>query len=287
LPEFSQRRLRQAHRRAAVSRVRADFMHRQLREELLARLDYVAINPALILDLGAGGGEACPALAQRYPDARLLAVDHAPAAWQDDAPASLLCADAQQLPFPDNSVDLVFCNLLLAYCRNPVPVLTEVARVLREPGLFLFSTLGPDSFNQWRQAWATVDTHTHVVPFPDMHDLGDLVVRAGLAEPVLDRDSFTVTYTRPEDFVADLRAVGSVNWSKTRQASLTGRGAWARLQAAVAAQREADNPWPVSLEVIWGQAWAGGAKGSAGGTDTEIPLTAIRPRRPTQGFDPS
>lgn len=287
MPDFSQRRLRQAHGRAALSRARADFMHRQLREELLARLDYAAIEPALILDLGSGGGEACPALAQRYPDARLLAVDHAPAAWRDDAPASLLCADAGQLPLPDDSVDLVFCNLLLAYCRNPVPVLTEVVRVLREPGLFLFSTLGPDSFNQWRQAWATVDDHTHVLPFPDMHDLGDLLVRAGLAEPVLDRDSFSVTYTRPEDFVADLRAVGSVNWSKTRPPGLTGRGQWARLRSAVAAQCEADSPWPVSLEVIWGQAWAGKAKAAVGSPETEIPLTAIRPRRPAQGFDPS
>ena len=255
-------------------------MHRQLREELLARLDYVAIKPALIIDLGAGGGEACLSLSKRYPDARVLAVDHAPGAWRDDASAHLLCADAQQLPLPDNSVDMVFSNLLLPYCRNPVPVLTEVARVLREPGLFLFSTLGPDSFNQWRQAWATVDTHTHVVPFPDMHDLGDLVVRAGLAEPVLDRDSFTVTYTRPEDFVADLRAVGSVNWSKTRQAGRTGRGTRDRLHAAVAAQREGNSPWPVSLEVIWGQAWAGGAGRAGAGPDTEIPLSAIRPRRP-------
>jgi len=281
VPDFSQRRLRQAHRRAALSRARADFMHRQLREDLLARLDYVAIKPALILDLGAGGGEACPTLAQRYPDARVLAVDHAPAVWQDDVPARLLCADAQQLPLPDNSVDLVFCNLLLPYCRNPVPVLTEVSRVLREPGLFLFSTLGPDSFHQWQQAWATVDAHTHVVPFPDMHDLGDLVVHAGLAEPVLDRDHFTVTYTRPEDFAADLRAVGSVNWSKTRQAGLTGRGARDRLHAAMAAQCEGNSPWAVSLEVIWGQAWAGGNKSTGAGPDTEIPLSAIRLRQPT------
>ena len=168
--------LRQLHRRAAATLSNADFLHRRLRKELLSRLAFTRLEPRVVMDLGAGPGGAFAALHAHFPAARLVGVDHAPemllAAGCDHA--LRVCGDACRLPLADQSVDLVFCNLLLAYCHDPVPVLAEVRRVLREPGLFLFSTLGPDTLVEVREAWAEADSHTHVVRFPDMHDLGDL-----------------------------------------------------------------------------------------------------------------
>jgi malonyl-CoA O-methyltransferase len=274
--------LRQAHGRAAPHFATADFLHRRLREELLTRLDYVQLEPATVLDLGAGQGGAFAALAGRYPRSRLIGLDHAPqmllAASCDKA--LCICGDAVQLPLPDASVDLVFCNLLLAYCSDPVPVFGEVRRVLREPGALLFSTLGPDTLVELREAWAEADDYTHVVRFPDMHDLGDLVVRAGLAEPVLDREILRVSYSQLEGLRADLRATGAINRTAKRNHGLTGRRAVGRLRAALDRRRDADGRLPLTAELIFGQAWAGPMADGAEGSETSIPIGAIGRRRP-------
>ena len=133
-----------AFRRAAAGYARADFLHAEIRARLLERLDFVRLEPQAILDLGAGPPEATTALARRFPGSRLLALDlvpemlgTAPQGW------SRLCADAARLPLPDASVDLVSAGMLLHWCADPAAVLAEARRVLRYPGLFLFSTLGP------------------------------------------------------------------------------------------------------------------------------------------------
>lgn len=274
-------RLRRLHGRAAATLEKADFLHRRLREELLSRLDFVALQPQQILDLGAGPGAAGAALASRFPGGRLIALDHAAemlGAADTDA-ALRVCGDANRLPLPDASIDLVFCNLLLAYCPNPIPVLAEIRRVLREPGVVLFSTFGPDTLVELREAWAELGDHTHVVRFPDMHDLGDLVVRAGLAEPVLDRETLTITYPDLPALRADLRAAGSVNRTAGRNPGLTGRGAGQRMQASLDRYRDDDGRLALTVEVVYGQAWSGPPPDRRAGPETSIPLDQITRRR--------
>lgn len=287
MAEFTDQRLRRAHADAARSLARADFLHRRLRDELADRLEFVGLQPAVIVDLGAGPEGATALLRRRFPAASILAVDHVQEALWNRQDRHVLCAEAQRLPLPDQSVDLVFCNLMLAYCRDPVPVLAEVARVLRRPGAFLFTTLGPDSFREWRDAWRGLDDHSHTVAFPDMHDLGDLAIRAGLAEPVLDREELTVTYDSAHAFATDLRAVGSVNWMAKRRRGLVGRETLASLLAALDRQRDGDGRWPVTLEVICGQAWAGEQRALGPNREAEVPVAAIRRRRQPPGAAPS
>lgn len=273
-------RLRRLHNRAAATLADADFLHTRLREELLSRLDYTALEPRVVLDLGCGTGGAFSALATRYPKARRLAVDHARAMLAVAGDNALrFCADAQRLPLAADSVDLVFCNLLLAYSPNPVPVLAEIARVLRSPGLCLFSTLGPDTLIELREAWAEVDDYTHAVRFPDMHDLGDLVVQAGLAEPVLDREVLRLSYAGLRALRADLRAVGSINRTAGRNPGLTGRTAGKKLQAALDRRRDADGRLGMTVEVIFGQAWASPPSGGTGPVEVSIATDQIRRRR--------
>jgi malonyl-CoA O-methyltransferase len=271
------RALRRAHRRAAPRFAAAEFLHRRLREALLARLDYVRLDPRVVLDLGAGQGGAFPALAARYPQARLLGIDHAPEMLLAAAPGSALriCGDAARLPLPDASIDLVFCNLLLAYCPDPVPVLAEVRRVLRQPGLMLFTMLGPDTLDELRAAWAAADDYAHAVRFPDMHDLGDLLLHAGLAEPVLDRDILQISYAGLGDLRDDLRATGAVNRCAGRNPGLTGKGTAGRLRAALDRARGPDGRFPVTVEVVFGQAWAG----EPADNDISIPADSIVRRK--------
>jgi malonyl-CoA O-methyltransferase len=247
-----------AFRKAAPGYARSDFLHAEVRSRLLERLDVVRLTPTAILDLGAGPPEATAEIGRCFPASYVLALDLVPA-MLGPAPQELprICADAACLPLPDGSVDLVVASMLLHWCEDPVTVLTEVRRVLRYPGLFSFATLGPDTLREFRAAWPRQDRHTHTLAFPDMHNLGDALVRAGFAEPVVDAETLTITYRDVNRLVADLRGVGAANLGPERRRTLTGRGRWKAMTAAYERQRTGQGVLPVTMEVIYGHAWAG------------------------------
>ena len=280
-----QLRLRHRHRRAASSFHDGEFFHREARARLLDRLELISLQPARCLDLGSGPLLAVTGLRRHFPDAALIAADHAiemlRGAGAEIGPVGRVCAAGERLPFADQSIDLVFCNLMLAYCRDPRPVLAEVRRILASPGLFSFTTLGPGSFKELRAGWAAADRYTHCPPHPDMHDLGDLLVHSGFAEPVLDTEILTVTYPDLQRLHADLRAVGSVNHSQSRNPGLTGRRAYQVLQQSLDRARDSAGRIPLTLELVFGQAWIGSAPPATATGEVSIPISQLGRRRPS------
>jgi malonyl-CoA O-methyltransferase len=292
-------RMRHAFDRAAADFANAAFLHDEIRSRLLQRLSMIRIEPDWVLDLGTATGAGARALAEYFPGSSIVGLDwsmnmlnefgatRAENTQQKGKPSnnaiSPLCADATQLPISDEAVDLVFSNLLLQNCHDPMSVLSEVHRVLRYPGLILFTTLGPDSLQELRQAWRDVDPYTHIAHFTDMHDLGDALIHAGFAEPVMTRDSLQITYSSLTAAIADLRAVGSINATEGRNRALTSRRIWARLAEAYERFRNAEKKLPVSIEIIYGLAWSGRRRTGSVNTDGEfeIPVDdlALRSRK--------
>jgi malonyl-CoA O-methyltransferase len=258
----------------------ACFVHDEARSRLLERLELVRIAPGVAVDLGCATGRGAARLAARYPTARVLAVDsslgmlRAAAAGAAEA-VRIVAGDATALPLHAGCVDLVLANLVLPWCR-PERVLAEAARVLRDGGALLFATLGPDSLQEVRAAFAAVDDRIHVHAAFDMHDLGDLALEVGLAEPVLDVDRIQVTYADVTGLVQDLRAVGAVNVAGGRRRSLTGRRRWGRFVERL--PHRADGRVAVTVELILGQAWGRGPvarRGSSAG-EIRIPISRIK-----------
>lgn len=221
----------------------------------------MVIDADIVLDLGSATGAALKPLAKRFRKSSVIAVDisrqmtrkcRARRRWP--RPQPVVQADARALPFADASVDVVFSNLLLPMIDEPSVLAAEVARVLRRNGLFVFSSLGPDSFSALRAAWAAIDEGAHVLDFPDMHDVGDAMVRAGLSDPVLDVDRLEVSYGSPERLFADLTAVGGRNSLAARNKGLTARRTFERLLAALSQ----DLPLRVEFELVYGHCWGSG-----------------------------
>ena len=186
--------------RAAATFDSADFVHRVTRDGLLSRIEPMSVDARVVVDLGSATGSAIGSLKKRFRAARIIAVDLSAAMLQKAlgrrswfSRFAAVQADARSLPFADDSVDVVFSNLLLPWIDEPAAAFGEVARVLREDGLFAFSTLGPDSLLALRLAWQASDDGVHVNRFLDMHDIGDALVRSGLRDPVLDVDRLSVT----------------------------------------------------------------------------------------------
>ena len=203
-PAVAQRRFD----RAARTVDEADFVGAEAAARLIERLALFALEPAVVVDLGAGTGRVTGQLAALYPDAAVLAIDVSGPMLERAASAGAvtrLVADAHRLPCASGSVDLVFANLLLPWVA-PDHVLTECVRVLKPGGLAIMTTLGPDTLIELRRAWASVDQFIHVHGFIDMHDIGDLATRAGFVEPVIDVDRLTLDYAGVAELVGDLRA---------------------------------------------------------------------------------
>ncbi len=254
-------RVRRSFGRSAHGYDAAAVLQARVREELLARLDVVRLEPAVVLDLGAGTGHASIALRRRYRSSQVVALDLAEGMLREAGRRQTLlrrfrrvCAEAAKLPLRDATVDLVFSNLMLQWCPDPDLVFRECRRTLRPGGLLTFTTFGPDTLVELRRAWEAADGYTHVNRFIDMHDLGDALVRAGFAEPVLDVERFTLTYAEVRDLMRDLKTIGAHNSNVGRPRGLTGKGALARMIEAYEGYRH-DDRLPATYEVVYGQAW--------------------------------
>ena len=200
-----------------------------MRDELLRRLEVLRMEPEVVVDLGAGTGQASIALKRRYPGGRVVAMDIAHGMLLQARKRQTLLrrfdrvvADAAALPLRNASVDMLFSSLMLQWCNDPDQVLRECRRVLRPGGVLHFTTLGPDTLVELRKSWQAADPgHAHVNRFIDMHDLGDALVRAGFAEPVLDVERYTLTYDDARGLMRDLKEIGAHNATAGRARGLT------------------------------------------------------------------
>ena len=229
---------------------------------MLERLDYVKLSPRRVLDAGSGPMRDARALARRYRKADVLAVDFSRAMLHAGRPRLRffqrrmpmpVCADLARLPLASATLGLVWSNMALHWVADPVAALREFHRVLAVEGLLMFSTLGPDTLAELRSAAGGARVHS----FADMHDLGDMLVAAGFAEPVMDVERLTMVYADGEALLADLRASGqtcALAAAGEPRRGLAGRRFRAALTENLAAQRR-DGKLCVSYEVVYGHAW--------------------------------
>ena len=282
------RRVRDSFSQAAATYDGAAVLQAQVRDELLRRLEVLRMEPEVVVDLGAGTGQAAIALKRRYPGGRVVAMDIAHGMLLQARKRQTLLrrfdrivADAATLPLRDASVDMLFSSLMLQWCNDPDRVLRECGRVLRPGGVLHFTTLGPDTLIELRKSWQAADPgHAHVNRFIDMHDLGDALLRAGFAEPVLDVERYTLTYDDARGLMRDLKAIGAHNATAGRARGLTGKSTLARMLAAYEGFRR-DGRLPATYEVVFAQAWCPTGPVRTKGqpqAETVVPISQIRRR---------
>jgi malonyl-CoA O-methyltransferase len=265
---LDRRAIARAFDRASSSYDAAAALQERVRNELLDRLEELKVQPRAVLDLGAGTGHATRALKRRYPQSLTVAVDIAPGMLERAREQSRwlrrferVRADGYSLPFRDDSFELVFSSLMLQWCDDLDAVFAEISRVLAPGGLLLFSTFGPGTLAELRDAWAASDAGTghptnHVNHFFDPHALGSALMHAGFAEPVLDVDRIVMQYPDTFALMRELKAIGAHNVTQGRARGLTGRARLAAMSRAYEAQRR-DGLLPATYEVIHATSWGG------------------------------
>ena len=284
---LDKRHVRHSFARAAQTYEQAAVLQREMAARLLGNLEFMRLTPASGVDLGTGTGFCLRGLAQRYPHAQLYGVDLAAPllqvarrrlSWRARLPwkqvPRFVCGDAERLPFASASMDLIVSNATLQWC-TPAAVFAECLRVLRPGGLLLFSTFGPDTLQELRAAWAAVDADAHVHRFVDMHDLGDALVGAGFADPVMESERLTLTYADVPAALQDLKAIGAHNAVAARARGLTGKRRFQDFVRAYEAFAR-DGKIPATYEAVYGHAWAPHTRGTSG--EVHVPLPQARRR---------
>ena len=264
---IDKKRMRRAFSRAAAGYDASAVLQREVCTRMLERLDYIKLQPMRLLDAGCGTGWGGRQLAEKYPAAQVISLDIAigmlKAAqgrsgwWQKlfgGARALQVCADVEALPLADASVEMVWSNLAMQWCNDLPATFVELNRVLKVEGLLMFSTFGPDTLKELRQAFSGVDDRNHLNRFADMHDIGDMLVQSGFAEPVMDMEYMTLTYDDVRSVLQDLKAIGAHNATAGRGQGLMGKVAWARLLENYEKLRR-DGKLPATYEVVYGHAW--------------------------------
>lgn len=269
--------VRRAFDHAAAGYDAHAVLQREVCDRLLERLDFMSLQPRRVLDVGAGTGYGLERLKARYAAAACCALDIAPAmlhaararlpqpGWGqrlrqrlggDAGATDFVCADMERLPIAADGVDLVWSSLALQWAQDTEATLRGFHRALAPGGLLIFSTFGPDTLKELRAAFAAVDDAPHVNRFVDLHDIGDMLVHAGFANPVMEMEMLTLTYADLRAMLRDLKGIGAHNAAAGRRRGLTGKTAWARLETAYEAYR-VEGRLPARFEVIYGHAWAG------------------------------
>ena len=283
-PVIDKRAVRRSFDRAATTYDAAAVLQHEVCKRSLERLDFIRHQPARILDAGSGTGNAWRGLAARYPGSQIIALDLAPGMLRQARAAipwhrrmlkkmpAALCGDLEGLPLAQGSVNMVWSNLALQWVNTLPRAFSEIHRVLAPGGLFMFTTFGPDTLKELRMAQAGIDNHAHVSSFIDMHDIGDMLVHAGFADPVIDMETFTLTYSDVKALMRDLKAIGARNAAEDRPRGLSGK-TWLQ---AVTRNYEAlrrDRMLPATYEVVYGHAWRPAPRVGPGGR----PVIDIKP----------
>ncbi len=264
---IDKRQMRRAFNRAASNYDAVAVLQREVCVRMLERLDYIKVQPERILDAGSGTGWGTRQLAQRYPAAQMIALDIAIGMlraaqghsgwWQKlfgGTKQLQVCADVESLPLAASNVEMVWSNLALQWCNDLPSTFAELHRVLKVEGLLMFSTFGPDTLKELRQAFSGVDEHNHLNRFADMHDIGDMLVHSGFSDPVMDMEYITLTYDDVRGVLQDLKTIGAHNATAGRGQGLMGKNAWARLVENYERLRN-NGKLPATFEVVYGHAW--------------------------------
>lgn len=238
---------------AASSYEQAASLQLDISEQLLERLEFIQHQPERVVDLGCGTGRSLNQLKITYPNAAIIGMDLSLAMLASADFEQLLCADIEKLPFRDKSVDMLFSNLAFQWCNDLEATLVDFKRVLVNDGVLLFSTFGAGTLNELRAAWQSVDDKPHVHTFLEMKEVGDLMLRNGFINPVVDTETIVVNYPDVMSLMRELQHIGANNAQQKRSRGLLGK---AKLEKVVAAYEKfmQNEKIPASYEVVYGYA---------------------------------
>jgi malonyl-CoA O-methyltransferase len=215
----------------------------------------------------------CHVLAERLPEALAVTRDESGPAWN---PLKWGRHKGPQPVEDQTRVRMLWANMLLHMEPYPQALIQRWNRHIETNGFLMFSCLGPDSLRELRPVFAQQGWPEPAHAFTDMHDWGDMLVHSGFAEPVMDMERITLSYSGAEPLLKELGELGR-NLSTARFPACRSRGWRDRLCQALEAglPRSPDGRLLLTFEVIYGHAFKPVPR-VAMGPSTTVPVDDLR-----------
>lgn len=259
---FDRTAVRRHRDRAAADFPDFAFLHEEVADRLVERVEDTVRDYPLALDLGSHDGAMARRLPGRNGIETVISADLS-AALVAQAPGPAVVADEEFLPIGANTVDLITSNLSLHWVNDLPGALIQARMALKPDGLFVASMLGGETLKELRDCLIAAEVEIEgglsprLSPFAEVRDAGSLMQRAGFAMPVIDSDVITVTYDHPLKLMADLRGMGETNAVAERRKTFSRR---ATLMTAIGIYFEkyadADGRLPATFQTIYMTGWA-------------------------------
>jgi malonyl-CoA O-methyltransferase len=275
--------------RRLASQATAPWLHQEVARRMAERLAIIKLQPERLVDWWSFTGAGAEVLAAAYPKSQRLGVEptqdlcdrsqqiHAKPWWSlrrsaaDRATVVLDSAFEASLTEP---TQLVWANMMLHAVADPPTLLNRWQRALSADGFVMFSCLGPDTLRELSALYRRLGWPAPTMNFVDMHDLGDMLVRAGFADPVMDQETLKLSWADASALLAELKTLGG-NASPDRMAGLRTPRWKAKLAAELAHLQGPDGRLYLSFEVAYGHAFKALPKTSPA-TQTEVSLDTMR-----------
>jgi malonyl-CoA O-methyltransferase len=277
------RRLDAVAVRAALRRLarspQAPWLHGEIARRMAEKLAVILLKPERVIDWWSTLGAGAALLEQEYPKAQHLRVEpdaewlahgqtHAQRPWW--TPSRWTGGERLVVTERDEiapGAGLVWANMMLHAVVDPVALIERWHRLLRVDGFVMFSCLGPGTLRELRSIYARRGWPAPTPGFVDMHDLGDMLVQAGFADPVMDQETLTLRWTDPAALLAELRGLGG-NTAPDRIAGLRTPRWQAQLRRELEAIAAPDGSIGLSFEVAYGHAFKAAPRLRAGQATT-------------------
>lgn len=251
---LDKKRIAQSFGRAAHTYDSVANLQRDVGEKLLQRTD-TSTSENLVLDLGCGTGYFTPLVQEKFPQARVIGVDIAEGMLQfararNSQDFMWLCADAERLPFANNSVQVIFSSLALQWCNSVPDLFSELNRVLVPGGQLIFSSLGPKTLYELKSAWEQVDDYVHVNRFHESQLLLDKLAGSDFRITHFEQKISVSKFEKLTDLTRSLKALGAHNVNPGQAPGLNGRK---KLEAFKRAYEDfrSDGFLPATYDVVY------------------------------------
>ena len=120
-------------------------------QEFAKKLSSMGFQKGRIIDVGCGFGAMNLVLAERFVDSELVGIDLSEPLLQLAREAAEKAghgervrfekADVQKIPYQDDSFDVAFCVNMVHLVDDPIRMLNEIERVLKQGGLLFIADL--------------------------------------------------------------------------------------------------------------------------------------------------